>query len=301
MALCRLTTVQFQDAISRYIDTSKPDELIKKQLKQLKLSWEQQQVSTDVVDNKPHNQWKLDGTLTISSEYISIAIHAKCSCKVKNVKDTKEEVVNTVDTPFDEFYFQLKVTGTLLTEVKEVDGEEKLSSKERRAKSKLHAGIIKRLQADKLIRNLLEGDEGSVLCEAVIQQTTNCANQLEERVNVNEDVLSGIKNAIFSHVEDNLDVFELLLNMPYLPRSSGRDGLDSAVPSDLTTQGLESGTSKVHDMLGDRAYLRLLEDAMFDACEKEGEDEILDDLNLSCGNAIESGDCDANEGKRRRK
>jgi len=54
-------------------------------------------------------------------------------------------------------------------------------------------------------------------------------------------------------------------------------------------------------MLGDRAYLRLLEDAMFDACEKEGEDEILDDLNISCGNAKENGDCDANDGKRRRK
>lgn len=68
----------------------------------------------------------------------------------------------------------------------------------------------------------------------------------------------------------------------------------------MTTQGLESGTSNVHGMLGDRAYLRLLEDAMFDACEKEGEDEILDDLNISCESA-ENGDCDANDGKRRRK
>ena len=94
-------------------------------------------------------------------------------------------------------------------------------------------------------------------------------------------------------------MFDLLLSMPYLPRSSGRDGpLDSAVPN--TIQGSESGTSKVHDMLGDRTYLRLLEDAMFDACEKEGEDEILDDLNISCG-SVENDDCDANEGKRRRK
>ena len=303
MASYRLTTVQFQDAVGRYLDTSKPDPLVKKQIEQLKLSWEQLQVSTtDVVDNTPHHQWKLDGTLTVSSEYISIAIHVKCSCNVKNVdKDTEQVVVNNkVNTQFDEFYFQLKVTGTLLPEVKEVDGEPKLSSKERRAKSTLHAGIIKRLQSDKFIRNLLSNE--GVLCEALIQQSANCTNQLEERVNVNEDVLSGIKNAIFSHVEDNLDVFDLLLSMPYLPRSSGRDGpLDSAVPSDLTTQGLESGTSKVHDMLGDRAYLRLLEDAMFDACEKEGEDEILDDLNISCG-SVENDDCGANEdGKRRRK
>jgi len=183
----------------------------------LKLSWEQQQEvsTTDVVDDTPHH-WRLDGTLTISSEYISIAIHVKCSCKVENVKDTEQEVVNNdkVDTQFNELYFHLKVTGTLLSEVKEVDGDEKLSSKERRAKKKLHAGIIKRLQSDKLIRNLLS-NEGRVLCESVIQQTI-CTNQLEERVNVNEDVLSGIKNAIFSHVEDNLDVFDLLLSMPYL-------------------------------------------------------------------------------------
>ena len=294
MVLCRLTTVQFEDAISRYLDTSKPDPLVKKQIEQLKLSWEQ--VDTDVVDNTPHH-WGTYGTLTISSEYISIAIHVKCSCNVKNVKDTEQEDRDS-DTQFEELYFQLKTAGTLLTEVKEVDGEEKLSSKDRRAKSKLHAGIIKRLQSDKLIRNLLE-DEGKVLCEAVIQQSTNSTNQLEERVNVNEDVLSGIKNAIFSHVEDNLDVFDLLLSMPYLPRSSERDGLDdSAVPN--TIQGSEPSTSKVCGMLGDRAYLRLLEDAMFDACEKEGEDEILDDLNISCASAKES-EGTADDGKRRRR
>ena len=28
-------------------------------------------------------------------------------------------------------------------------------------------------------------------------------------------------------------------------------------------------------------YLRLLEDAMFDACEREGEDELLDELSIS--------------------
>ena len=67
MTLCLLTTVQFQDAVSRYLDTSKPDPLVKKQIEQLKLSWEQQQEvsTTDVVDDTPHH-WRLDGSLTIS-------------------------------------------------------------------------------------------------------------------------------------------------------------------------------------------------------------------------------------------
>jgi len=60
------------------------------------------------------------------------------------------------------------------------------------------------------------------------------------------------------------------LNMPYFPRSP-----EATADSGGTT------TTTTISILADRAYLRLLEDAMFDACEKEGEDDLLDDLNIS--------------------
>merc|ERR1712157_252770 len=121
-------------------------------------------------------------------------------------------------------------------------------------------GIIKRMKDDAYIKRLLKGGEdssGVLLCEALIQQNYgSCeADELEERFNVVPEPLEGVRKAIFSHCEDDLDALELLLNMPYLPRSNSP--------------------------LAERAYLRLLEDALFDACEREGEDDILDDLNIS--------------------
>merc|ERR1719506_499809 len=37
----------------------------------------------------------------------------------------------------------------------------------------------------------------------------------------------------------------------------------------------------IHCPLADRTKLRLLEDAMFDACEREGEEELIDELRIS--------------------
>ena len=60
-------------------------------------------------------------------------------------------------------------------------------------------------------------------------------------------------------------------------------------------------------MLGHRAVLRLLEDAMLDACEREGEDEALDGLEISPprhGDGDDEGDgrdCDAARQKRSRR
>ena len=129
--------------------------------------------------------------------------------------------------------------------------------------------------------------------------------ELEERVNVDERVLDGIRTAIYSHAEDNLDILELLLNMPYLPRSSGGGGaLILPQSNDAKGRGGEHEGEDINDIppsassssttsdeadtimiiineLAQRAYLRLLEDAMFDACEKEGEDELLDDLTIT--------------------
>jgi hypothetical protein len=84
--------------------------------------------------------------------------------------------------------------------------------------------------------------------------------RFEERVDVVDHVAESLRRAVFSQAESSLDVIEMLLALPILPMS-------------------------VHDIapcpLADRAKLRLLEDAMFDACEREGEDEIIGDLQIS--------------------
>ena len=217
----------------------------------------------------------------------------------------------------DEFYFQLTVHAKLKSKSLETaiadENDDNLTMKKTR-EHRLHLGMTNRLQSDVSIRRLLllsdidrsdnhtannniinssNIDEGITLCEALIQRNRATQSlELEERVNVDESILDGVRSAIYSHAEDNLDVLELLLNMPYLPRiavgfifplsnnAKGRGGEEGDhVSSSFTSD--DATTMTIINELAQRAYLRLLEDAMFDACEKEGEDELLDDLTIT--------------------
>ena len=211
----------------------------------------------------------------------------------------------------DEFYFQLTVHAKLKSKSLETtiadENDDNLTMKTKREQQckmehRLHLGMTNRLQSDVSIRRLLllpdidrsdnhtannncinssNIDEGITLCEALIQRNRATQSlELEERVNVDESVLEGIRAAIYSHAEDNLDILELLLNMPYLPRIAGGCGFIFPLVSSSFTSD-DATTMTIINELAQRAYLRLLEDAMFDACEKEGEDELLDDLTIT--------------------
>lgn len=111
-----------------------------------------------------------------------------------------------------------------------------------------------RLYQDDYISKLVLKDgisSSPALCSATIYQSSS---ELEERVQCDEEVGEGIRRAVFSHADSPLDVFQLLLNLPILP--SQRSNLAA------------------------RAKLRLLEDAMCNACEHEEEDEIVSTLRL---------------------
>jgi len=359
-----LTAVRFRDALARHVDVSKPDPLARGQMEALRLDWDQES-SSDAdgeLIRRQHSdgrgqhsnageeghlwQWSLRGTLTLSSEYISVAIHVTCNCKLNcgegkggndsyspmNQRGSEKDIATNGPIPNErfknEFYIRLTVNAKLMpagdhahSSTKEAKGEEKSGRKERAAKRKIRAEMKKRLCSDPLIRRLLTEEDadrtnddastekkkmlttkqkhpnngdGLPLCEALIQQNQtpslvesagNVVVELEERVNVHENSLEGMRNALFGHCEDNLDVLEILLGMPYLPRSTG--GSDS---------GAKSANRAALSTLAERTHLRLLEDAMFDACEREGEDELLDDLEISdtihddCGRKDDSRD-----------
>ena len=293
MSTMQLTTSQFTNALSRHIDESKPDPLAKCQLESLCLNWEQGQLDGADDSGDSATKTSLCGTLTLSSEYISVSIHVLCYWKKTNQSGENDErscdAISNCDGEAKQFQEELfiKLTASATERVGSTDTS-KQDRKDRKASKKLRAEMLKRLRSDHYIRQLFVDDKANddcaPLCEALIQQNLSSGDrsggnsdidELEERVNVEEGTLQGIKNAIFSKSEDNLDVLELLLNMPYLPRSlaaSSNNDKEEAVSKEWPSK------------LADRAYLRLLEDAMFDACEKEGEDELLDDLNISEAN-----------------
>jgi glutathionylspermidine synthase len=126
-------------------------------------------------------------------------------------------------------------------------------------------------------------------------------DELEERVYVSEDSLEGLRRCMFSHMESPIFAMELLLAMPYLPQ---RHGSKSMVMDE------ERMDEKFRGMLSERVILRVLEDVMVDECEREGEDDLLSDLNIEAEQEEElllvvdtsttsSGACSI--GKRRRK
>ena len=308
-----LNTKQFHDALLRYIDESKPDSLLKKQMLNLGLEWRHDEVNTDQIlmvgeeetisTNKDHagyNPGGISGTLTLSSDYISISVHVRCYWRIQDDVNNMDvssssDGRSTVDTirlkrPLDErseyfqneFYFRLGASakmnksGTNNADNKKI---ETTDGKNHSMDNKLQSGMIKRLSTDPWIRQILVNDDagkstdGKLICEAFIQQnetnTTKGHAMCEERVNAQSGSIEGTRHAILSHCEDNLDMLEFLLNMPYLPR----DGI-------LDMRDFSPKGKDIIKTLARRAYLRILEDAMFDACEKEGEDDMVDDLNL---------------------
>lgn len=272
-----LTTALFREAFASQVAQLKPDPLARKQMENLRLDWEHADEGTDAplmamglgisLECYSCNSLRsLCGMLCFTSEYISITISAECN--------EKESERNDDDGPDfeNEFSIKLKVNAACLPF--KPPTKEHLDRKELQGKRRLHAAMIERLESDPLIRRLIHAKDGILLCEALIQENSKsnipagsgkAPIELEERVNVNEKTLDGIRKAVFSHCEDNLDVLTILLDMPYFLRQS----------SDIGEQRPKAAA------LAKRAYLRLLEDALFDACEREGEDEMLDELTIS--------------------
>ncbi|KAL7550904.1 hypothetical protein ACHAWF_014112 [Thalassiosira exigua] len=315
-----LTTATFEVALARHVDASKPDRLARGQMEGLRLSWECSEQTRATGGKGEGEGASLSGTLTLSSDVVSVAVHVRWKCTISqhrgdatcSVGDdggrssrTNNTTINraedaegcTPDTRFgSEFHICLLATARAvpLGDRRKSDEDDGADRKERSTRRKLHAGMLKRLRSDPTVRRLLveegvqekgagntcsarteKADRGLPLCEALVQENRGIPGdgtghgtdgrsetEREERVNVHSDTLGGIRTALFGHVEDDLDVLELLLNLPYFPR-----------------RGWERQTP-IAD-LAERAYLRLLEDAMFDACEREGEDEMLDDLVIS--------------------
>jgi hypothetical protein len=266
-----ITTQQCSDALHRYIDEAKPDLLAKNQMLNLKVDWEPRMDLEKILLHEGQTAGRTLGTLTLSSEYISVMINVRCQWKVRldaaagnnAVSSSTNCAISEIDsgngcenhiswnTHFDnELHFIMRVNASCIplnaynnsverasaaTEANDhEENSQKLNRKERSTSRKLRSGMIKRLRADPFIRSLLldedksgaAASDGVLLCEALIQQNSKREHdaksrsmKCEERVNVNSECIEGIRNAILSHCEDNLDVLEMLLRMPYLPRS----------------------------------------------------------------------------------
>jgi hypothetical protein len=162
---------------------------------------------------------------------------------------------------------RLGASATPSSEPSESSSSSKKPKKDK-VQEKITSRMIERLKEDAYIAKWLLVKEPSLLYEANIM-LQNDNNQLEERVDTAPDVAEAIRRAVFFAAEDSLDVLEVVLSLPFLPAVKHAKVLLSKNKKTTATTAL-----------ADRARLRLLEDAMCDACEQQGEEDMVQDLDI---------------------
>ena len=307
----------FEAALASHVDESKPDPLARRQIENLVLQWGPSSSSTQQEHGQEESSREAEeiqevcGTLALFGEYMSVSISSTCVWRWKPCGQS-DDICARASISFrlmtsakfipQSQHKRLQKERLQRTKDKEKTDDNdsgkspKVDRKEQRAQTKIRAGMIDRLKNDFYIKRLLDLDGGSPIssdgksdneqvqlqrriCEAEIKQSFDSegtVKELEERVDVSEDALEGIRRAVLSHLDENTSVLDLLLAFPYLINTqpeTRKVGEGNAIPLQL----------------GHRAILRLLEDACIDACEKEGEDELLDELNIS-GKDLGEGD-----------
>lgn len=249
----------FVESVQRYIDEDKPNLLQQKQMEAWRMEWKDDD-NLDDVRNREDLPFKpthaLSGTLSLHGEYMVVTLASECYW--------------TGDRSDGSLFFQCHATASFPANPANNDAETGSLSKDQKKKAKIRNKVIDRMRHDDYIGKLLlhgssDGDEPSTmeLCQATIRvQSDNPVSQLEERVHCSEITADAIRRAVFATAESPLDVFDLVCRLPLLPST--------------VYETMLSHTTA----LADRAKLRLLEDATYDACENEAEDELVDDLTL---------------------
>jgi len=261
-----LVSQQFYDSLNKYIDYNKPDPIARRQLECWELNWSDGDVClNDIISCASWGEKKygmqhlvcspenyVGGTLEIRGDYVAVTLEISCiwadgdAAKNSIVEDGKLNYI-----------CRLK-SGQF---VERKDDESKTETKIRKK-------MISRLRQDSYISNLLEFTEenkhSANFCLAEANIYVDAKNfKLEERVDLSESTAETLRRALWPSTTSSLDVSEVILALPSLPcRNTG---------------GVTTGTTR----LANRAKLRLLEDAMVDECEKEGDDRLIEDLIIS--------------------
>jgi hypothetical protein len=243
-----------QTAIDKYVHDNKLDPIAKKQIDSWKLTWkEEDEIDQAKVTSSPTPTASSSSLLpniysgqlvwTSADGILVVTLYSACSWSETLLEWTCRARVTFSEKPQD------------------------------KTQKKIYKRLKSRLEQDDYISKLFvknqdkgEGsnsEESLLLGDVLAQASVNTANNgLEERVWTNSDLAEGIRRSIWNSAEAPIDVLEFVIQyLPLLPC--------------VHSVELKQTTS-----LADRAVLRLLEDAMCEACDREGEEEVLQDLHI---------------------
>mmetsp|Transcript_58486 Transcript_58486/g.63138 ORF Transcript_58486/g.63138 Transcript_58486/m.63138 type:complete len:365 (-) Transcript_58486:140-1234(-) len=293
-----LSTDLFYEAVKNYSDYNRPDPIAKRQLEKWKLVWTN--IGQIIDDRSEFAEYPttniIQGTLEICGDYVAVTIKTKCVWTGKHAqsttrngdKNTSSSNNNSNNSEDGRLSYQVEVVSARFIE-RNNDSEQK----ESKAEKKIRTKMISRLRQDSYIAKLVElplqqsnkeqntntetkdptkqkSNKATIcLAEANIYVHTE-KSELEERVDISETVAEALRRALWSSTKSSLDIVEVILALPSLP-------CHNCANNCTTTTTTTQSTTR----LANRCKLRLLEDAMLDECEKEGEDQLIEDLSIS--------------------
>ncbi|KAL3907650.1 MAG: hypothetical protein SGILL_008786 [Bacillariaceae sp.] len=276
-----LDSAAFQRALATYVDDNKQlDPMVRRQLEGWTLEWnninndmersddttgDDDDETSETVDRSifesSSQQNLIRGTLTIEGDYVSVTLLMECSWthqpgdSSENTKTKSDGILN----------FSCRIDSAKLLD----KGSSSSNDDSDKADRKIRKKMMQRLRQDSYIAKILalkneqEQPSSQDLCLAKARVHVHQAkNILEERVDASETVAEAIRRSVWSSADSSLDVIEVILALPSLPGTLHKDYITATTP------------------LANRAKLRLLEDAMLDECEKEGEGELIQELSI---------------------
>jgi len=294
------------EAVRRHSDRVKFDPLVIHQIQSLDWIWTEDS-STGAIET--NNTWMFDslsstslyrkeGRLQISNDYFAVKIHSSCS--IRGGPDCSSSHPEK-QIHIQEISFQLTLTHAEFTNHPRLYPKPINSFEDQPQPSthnvdmmKLHSDMIERLKENIHVQDLIQQldthdlpSNAILLCESHIQlhtswddASTNHTYQKQilhqdERYDVQSHILKALHIGFFSKMEGGtIDVLELLLDLPWLPRSSNIFNTtailssfdkDKDIPNSMPTHGW--------CLLGDKVTLRLLEDLLVDECANVVEEE----------------------------
>jgi hypothetical protein len=303
-----LTDDAFQQSIERYLDENKPDPLLQvPQIRNWKFQWKPgddasaytttttttiEESNSNTLEDHSNNNKKgsifcpfrpshvLTGQLEWHGEYCVVLLSSTCLWK-GNRRD---------GSLFFRVHAQIRLI-TLETTKDDTTTDDHSQKEEKKKKKKtidddqknatIRSKMLDRLRGDDYISKFLLQKEEENQEDCFIKNSSNelcqasiCIHEqdhlLEERVHVNEDVAEAIRRAVFSTADAPLDVFDIVCRFPFLP----------CQPDSTNNDDGDHASSTVTTLLANRAKLRLLEDAMYDACENEEDEQVIDQLSI---------------------
>lgn len=308
-----LDSERFVASVKRYIDEDKPDVSQQKQMEAWRIEWKNgdgdllalalarkpQLPETTRTKAKNGGDLSLDtadcavtGTLQIQGEYLRVSLVTACYWKGDCVDGS--------------LFFSCHASASFVPPAEDAVEEDTATSaaaaagdssskKARKRQAKIRTKVVERLRNDDYIRKLLktadtdDDDDDQQqqqqkprmleLCQATIR-IRQSDQTLEERVRTSQVAAEAVRRAVFSAAESPLDVFDLVCRLPLLPSNSSNSDNSGTATDAATHHQLQEQAIPTTTPLADRAKLRLLEDATYDACENEEEDEIVEELNI---------------------